>query len=136
MKKNSYYFSLLSEVEQGQYKSNYELFSTRRMSFDKFLDKENKSFETFVMNGFSWVKTRSKNQGVDYWLNISNRPEPKEPTDQDQNIVLVQFIPTLAEIESILKSDKFKKYSFKDLAYSLSAENILDIILELQKPKP
>jgi len=40
------------------------------------------------------------------------------------------------EIESVLKSDKFKKYSFKDLAYSLSAENILDIIIELQKPKP
>jgi len=133
MKKNSYYFSLLSEVEQGQYKSNYELFSTKKMSFDKFLDKENKSFETFVMDGFSWVKTRSRNQGVDYWLNISNRPEP---TDQDQKIVLVQFIPTLQEIESVLKSDKFKKYSFKDLAYSLSSENILDIIIELQKPKP
>jgi len=96
MKKNSYYFSLLSEVEQGQYRENYELFSTKKMSFDKFLDEESKSFETFIMDGFSWLRTRSKNQGVDYWFEVSKR---SEPTDQ---IVLVQFIPTLQEIESVL----------------------------------
>lgn len=129
MKKNSYYFSLLSEVEQGQYKSNSEKLSENDFTFDEFMNLESISFKDFISKRFLWRET-PKDQGGDYWLNISNRPEP---TSQ---IVLVQFIPTLQEIKAVLKSDKFKKYSFKDLAYSLSAENILDIILELQKPKP
>ena len=130
MKKNSYYFSLLSEVEQGQFRENYEnfRFAGNPKLFEDFLSKESAAFEYFISLGFSWCKT-PLDQGTFYWRKISDRPEP---TDQ---IVLVQFIPTLAEIESVLKSDKFKKYSFKDLAYSLSAENILDIIIELQKPK-
>jgi len=134
MKKNSYYFSLLSEVEQGQYRENYESckLAGNPKLFEDFLNKKIATFEHFIVLGFSWHKT---SEGSIYWSKISDRPEPKEPTDQDQNIVLVQFIPTLQEIESVLKSDKFKKYSFKDLAYSLSAENILDIIIELQKPK-
>ena len=42
MKKNSYYFSLLSEVEQGQYRENYENFSFAEnpKSFEDFLNKE------------------------------------------------------------------------------------------------
>jgi len=129
MKKNSYYFSLLSEVEQGQFRENYENLSMLNITFEEYLDLESASFARFISSSFLWGNTPKENQGFNYWFDISNRPEP---TDQ---IVLVQFIPTLQEIESVLKSDKFKKYSFKDLAYSLSAENILDIIIELQKPK-
>ena len=132
MKKNSYYFSLLTEVEQGQYKENYERLNSQRgfRTFDEFLNGDQHSFENFVASGFVWLNTP---QGFKYWCLISERPEP---TDQENQIITVQFIPTLEEIESVLKSDKFKEYSFKDLAYSLSSENILDIILELQKPKP
>lgn len=135
MKKNSYYFGLLSEVEQWQYRENYNKHKIEGNPklLKTFLNNESECFEDFIAIGFYWSVTP---QGTQYWIKISDRPEPKEPTDQDQNIVLVQFIPTLQEIESVLKSDKFKKYSFKDLAYSLSAENILDIIIELQKPKP
>lgn len=134
MKKNSYYFSLLSEVEQGQYRENFKPLGVP-ISFDKFMGLKSPDFRRFMAKSFLWDKTLDKGQGFAYWYQISLRPEPKEPTNQDQ-IVLVQFIPTLQEIESVLKSDKFKKYSFKDLAYSLSAENVLDIIMELQKPKP
>jgi hypothetical protein len=130
MKKNSYYFSLLSEVEQGQYRENFNNLSKLKITFEEYLDLESINFGQFLSSSFLWGNTPKENQGFNYWFEISNRPEP---TDQ---IVLVQFIPSLAEIEAVLKSDKFKKYSFKDLAYSLSVENILDIIIELQKPKP
>lgn len=90
MKKNSYYFSLLSEVEQGQYKSNYEnfAFAINPKSFEDFLNKESDSFEDFIATGFLWQRT-TKNQGNYYWMKISERPEPKEPTDQDTSIVLI-----------------------------------------------
>jgi hypothetical protein len=130
MKKNSYYFSLLSEVEQGQYRENYKYFRLARnpKSFGHFLNKESASFEDFIMNGFDWYITH---QGRQYWLIISDRPEPTET-------VIVQFIPTLEDIKTVLNGEKFKDGQCVyrgDHYYLINADEILDLILELQKQK-
>jgi hypothetical protein len=133
MKKNSYYFSLLSEVEQEQYRENYDnLNDGKKPPFEEFLNEEFYSFGVFIMVGFDWSKTPS-DQGEDYWVKISNRPEPSE----DQT-VLVQFIPTLEGIKTVLNGEKFKdgRCVYRgDHYYLINADEILDLILEIQKQK-
>ena len=102
----------------------------KNKEFEDFLNEESVSFENFIMTGFSWFVTPS-DQGSRYWMTISDRPEPTEA-------VLIQFIPTLDDIKTVLNSEKLKdsRCVYRgDHYYLINADEILDLILELQKQK-
>jgi len=69
MKKNSYYFSLLSEVEQGQFRENYEQnrIKDNPESFEDYLNNKSGSFKIFVAFAFYWNLTPI-DQKWDYWM--------------------------------------------------------------------
>jgi hypothetical protein len=64
MRKCSYWFSLLSEIEQKEYKANINV------SWDLLNEHEENDFESFILCGFIWEITP---QGNDYWREISKR---------------------------------------------------------------
>lgn len=80
MQKNKVYFGLLTEVEQEQFKANWEN-QNKDANFNEFLKMTSSSFWLFVNFAFNW-STTPNNQGVDYWENISNREEPILPIDK------------------------------------------------------
>jgi hypothetical protein len=64
MRKCSYWFSLLSEKEQKEYKANINV------DWDFLKDHQEEDFENFITCGFIWEGTP---QGKDYWSKISQR---------------------------------------------------------------
>lgn len=66
MKKNTYWFSKLSEQEQVEFKEN--LLAYRKT--EEFFEEKSFSFYQFVGGAFVWVDTK---QGLFYWSEISLR---------------------------------------------------------------
>jgi hypothetical protein len=64
MKKCSYWFEFLSEIEQKEYKEN------TKVDWDILMELEEPDFENFITCGFIWEGTP---QGKDYWSKISER---------------------------------------------------------------
>jgi len=64
MKKGSYWFSLLSEKEQKEYKEN------AKSDWYFMIENESESFAWFIAGGFIWEYTP---QGNEYWSRISQR---------------------------------------------------------------
>ena len=83
MQKNKVYFDLLTEVEQEQFKANWDpqLISD---SFEEFLKGTSESFKEFVRVAFIWHETPS-DQGYYYWQNIGLRDESHLPIDKTLN---------------------------------------------------
>ena len=67
MRKCSYWFSLLSETEQKEYKANAE---NARSNWDFIMEHEEENFAEFIKGGFIWDYTP---QGHKYWAKISKR---------------------------------------------------------------
>lgn len=66
MRKCSYWFSLLSEKEQKEYKVNVGV----GVDWDFIMEHEEPNFENFIGCAFIWEYTP---QGHDYWFEISKR---------------------------------------------------------------
>jgi hypothetical protein len=64
MRKCSYWFSLLSEKEQKEYKEN------AKSQFDFIMEHAEEDFAGFIGGGFIWEGTP---QGHKYWSKISQR---------------------------------------------------------------
>jgi DNA-binding transcriptional regulator YiaG len=106
MQKNKVYFSLLTEVEQEQFKANFQP-NFISESFEDYLKQSSKSFNQFVRLAFVWVET-PKDQGIIYWGNISNRDESHIPIDKtlshgiDLKKIMVENDLTQEELANIL----------------------------------
>ena len=77
MRKCSYWFSLLSETEQKEYKANVDIVNPSwdfiNPSLDFIIEHEEEDFSGFIGCGFIWEHTP---QGQDYWEKISKRVHP------------------------------------------------------------
>jgi len=106
MQKNKVYFDLLTEVEQEQFKANWET-QNKGANFNEFLKMTSSSFWLFVNFAFNWSATPN-NQGVDYWENISDRDESHLPIDKtlnhgiDLKKIMVENDLTQEELANIL----------------------------------
>jgi len=106
MQKNKVYFGLLTEVEQEQFKANWE-HEQYSIIFENYLERPSKSFRNFVSHAFIWGETPIE-QGYEYWYYISRREEPNIPIDKtlnhgiDLKKIMVENDLTQEELANIL----------------------------------
>lgn len=104
-----YYFNLLSEEEQKQFKENCVNYKNEQ-HFERYLNVNHDDFYCFLSGNeilnicpFVWAATI---QSDSYWRNIANSkykqptPEPKEPTNSE----LLTMIVGLKKEINMLKS--------------------------------
>jgi hypothetical protein len=67
--KGTYYFSLLSSLEQNQFRYNLEN-NIINITLVEYLNCEFYDFNEFIGFSFNWCESR---EGISYWVEISNR---------------------------------------------------------------
>ena len=68
--KGTYYFSLLSSLEQNQFRYNLENNDIINRTLAEYLNCEYYDFNEFIGCSFNWCESR---EGISYWVGISNR---------------------------------------------------------------